>query len=598
MTDELLKSDFSPYSEAAWLEAISVALKGGTVDDLKTSEIGGLSRQPLYRRDDIETANDPSGLPGHAPFIRGSQSSRDKHLPWQIAQRYRPGRRGHANRDLLTDLNGGVSTILLDLSSQTAPDLAQLDKLFAGVMLDIAPLALAPGIAISKAQEVMDHLWSAQSINEEDQLGYLNADPIGAAMVVNETINLDLVASSLNWGKNKPKVKLLCASGLPYQAAGAGEADELALTMATLVSYIDTALASGFTAQQIAERTVVAIAADLDFFATIAKIRAARLMWSQIFSAYDVKAVAPFIISETSERSFSTVDPWVNILRATVSSCAAAVAGADMLTVAPCTSVAEGDNDLSRRVARNTQIIMQEESHLGHVMDPAGGSWYVEKLTQDLALQAWNKFQTLEAEGGLIKALETGSVANTLKTAREERMQKINTRAMALIGVSEFPNIDEAPLAPRPQDPSGAFAPSRLAEAFEKLRQRAEPVKPKVFLAALGTPARATARVNFAANIYAVGGVQTITGEGGDDVKEIASAFQKSGAKIACICGAETDYDISAEALAKALKAVGAVHIAMAGKPRAIGEIDNYCYAGCDTLSFAEVIHASLGLEA
>ncbi len=597
MTDHLLKSDFPVYDEATWLAAVSAALKGGSVDDLVSREVDGLTRQPLYTQANAPIAAAAHGTPGHHPYIRGSQSQRDPHLPWHIAQRYIPGRKGADNRSMLLDLTGGVSAILLDLS-QGVISQQQADKLFGGVMLDIAPLAMTPGINIEDAQALFDALWAAQNITVDQQRGFLNADPIGAAITAGAPPSVDTVASILAWGKDRPQLRLLTASGIPYHAAGAGEALELALMAASLVSYIEAGIDAGESASTLAQKTTLSVAADIDFFATIAKLRAARLIWSQICTAYDIADTPPYIIAEISERSFSTIDPWVNILRATVACCGAAIGGADMVVVAPCTAVSDGDNDLSRRIARNTQIIMQEESHLGHVIDPAGGSWYIERLTQDLAETAWKSFQSIEAAGGLLAQLKAGSIATTIKKVATDRFAKNNKRSEALIGVSEFPNLEEAPLTARAPHGVGDFREARLAESFEALRQRAEPVKPKVFLAAIGTPARATARVNFAANIYAVGGVASLIGDGGTDVDAIATAFKNSGAKIACICGADVDYDSYAEALAQALKAAGAVHIALAGKSREIDEIDAYCFAGCNALGFAETIHTTLGLGA
>jgi methylmalonyl-CoA mutase len=597
MTDHLLKSDFPAYDEATWLFAVSAALKGGHVDDLISREVDGLVRQPLYTQTNTHIAESTRGAPGQSPFIRGSQPERDAHLPWHIAQRYIPGRKGSDNRSMLLDLTGGVSAILLDLS-QASLSQKDADKLFGGVMLDIAPLAMTPGVNIEGAQSLFDALWAAQNITADQQHGYLNADPIGAAITAGIDPSLDMVADILAWGKDRPQLRLLSASGIPYHAAGAGEALELALMAASLVSYINAGIEAGESAATLIQKTCLSVAADIDFFATVAKLRAARLIWSQICDAYGVKDAAPYIISEISERSFSTIDPWVNILRATIACCGAAIGGADMVVVAPCTAVSDGDNDLSRRIARNTQIIMQEESHLGHVMDPAGGSWYIESLTQDLAETAWRQFQSIEADGGLLKQLKSGQIAATIKKLAADRFAENSKRAQALIGVSEFPNLEEAPLTARAAHGTGDFREARLSESFEALRQRAEPVKPKVFLAAIGTPARATARVNFAANIFAIGGVASLIGDGGTDYNAIAQAFRDSGAKIACICGADAEYDAHGEALAQALQAAGAVHITLAGKPRNIAEVDAYCFAGCDALAFAQTIHQTLGLGA
>jgi methylmalonyl-CoA mutase len=233
---------------------------------------------------------------------------------------------------------------------------------------------------------------------------------------------------------------------------------------------------------------------------------------------------------------------------------------------------------------------LQEESHIGQVTDAAGGSYYVEQLTEDLAKAAWIIFQDIEATGGLSAAIADGRLDAAIASQRATFDAAMDTRAHAMVGVSEFPNLDEAPLEAETQ---GHY---RLSHGFEALRQAAQKSKPKVFLACLGDMASFTPRANFATNLYAAGGLHAVLSEGGTDAQAIAEAFQKSTAKIAVICGSDEDYEAHAPALAAALKAAGVVHLALAGKPREISEVDDYCFAGCQALSYLTNIHAKLGL--
>jgi len=286
----------------------------------------------------------------------------------------------------------------------------------------------------------------------------------------------------------------------------------------------------------------------------------------------------------------------VNILRATVSSMAAGIAGVDMMSVAPCTATSISDNELTRRIARNTQIILQEESHIGRVADAAGGSWYVEALTQDLARQAWALFQEIEAGGGLAVALAKGDMGAAIENQRTAYRKSVDLRVKPLVGVSEFPNIDEAPLNERPHHNAGGLGAYRFAEDFEALRMAAQKSKPKVFMACIGDTASFTPRLNFAANLYAAGGLHAVNGKGGTDIDAIVQEFSQSNAKIAVICGSDKDYETHAADLAQALHAAGTQHLALAGKAREITAIDDYCYAGGAALSLLSRIHEKLGL--
>ena len=573
MSDLKLGNDFGAPSQADWLGAVEAALRGKAADTLNSQDLAGFSRQPLYR----ETTTD-SGLPGFVPFTRGARAVNQKYLPWHIAQRAVIGRKGVDNEALLTDLSGGVSAIMLDFSQQSA-DTDALDKLLNGVMLDIAPLSLA-NASLDDAQAVLALL---DKRTTADVPLYLNLSPFTDDKAVDYTA-LPAIAAA------RPSLRLLTANGAAFHAKGAGVPQELGWMLASITAYLRELEAVGMEAVDALPKITLTLAADVDMFASLAKMRAARLLFANIAEAVGVAEAVPQIHAESSLRAFADIDPWVNILRATAAALGAGIAGVDMMTIAPCTATSASDNTLTRRIARNTQIILQEESHIGHVADAAGGSWYIEELTQQLAEAAWAEFQSIEAAGGLVAALENGTIEAALSAQVEAYQNAIDKRAMPLVGVSEFPNLDEAPLEPSNN------ADYRHAQGFEALRHAAQKAKPKVFMACIGEMAEFTPRLNFAANLYAAGGLHAVNGEGGTDSAAIAEAFQKSNAKIAVICASDEAYEAHAEAVAGALKAAGATHIALAGKPRDSADIDDYCFAGCAALSFLTTIHAKLGL--
>lgn len=588
MTDLKLDANFPEPSQADWLAAVESALKGKSAETLNSTDLAGFTRQPLYNESHSATASDEAGLPGFAPFTRGAQAVNNKFLPWHIAQRAVIGRANADNAAIRNDLDGGVSAITLDFSEKTL-EADALDDLLDGVMLDIAPLNIVPGKnGMNAIQPILD-LFEKRAL-AADAVGFLNADPLAAKAQYDDCGDIDYDALP-RLASARPGMRLMTSSGAAYHALGASVPQELGWMLAGLTAYIGALETAGMDATEALSKITLTVAADVDFFATLAKIRAARLLFANIAEAIGAADVRPQIHAETSLRAFSDVDPWVNILRATAASMGAGIAGVDLMTVPPCTASSATDNQLTRRIARNTQIILQEESHIGQVTDAAGGSWYVEQLTRELAEAGWAEFQAIEAAGGLQTAIDDGTIAAALKAQTDAYQAAVDKRALPLVGVSEFPNIDEVPL-----ETAANAAGYRHAQGFEALRLAAQKAKPKVFLACIGEMADFTPRANFATNLYNAGGLTAVAGEGGTDAAAIAAAFKQSSAKIAVICGSDKDYDAHADALAAALAGAGATHIALAGKPRDNAHIDDYCFAGCAALTYLTNIHAKLGL--
>ena len=590
--------------ESDWLAMAEAALRGQSVDSLTSHEADGLTRQPLYSEARNPTNHNPSGLPGFAPFMRGTQAVNNKFRAWHIARHITLGRDGAGNTDILADLDGGVSALMLDPNGQIfTPEI--LHDLLKNVMLDIVPIALMAGDNIDNAGTLLAFLdthKSSKTSPKAEMSGFINHDPYPALLHNKSTAAPD-ISALFKRAAHHQNIGLLAANGYGWRGQGAGTAQEIGLALATMSQHLRDGEAANIAPDMALSRMTLTLAAETDFFVTIAKMRAARFVWHNFAKALGAKAaqIKPRLHAITDLRSFSDIDPWVNILRATTASMGAGIAGVDWLSVMPCSASSAADNDLTRRIARNTHIILQEESHIGHVSDAAGGSWYVEQLTRDVAAAAWQEFQKIEASGGLAKALRGTMLDDALAAQREAMAKQADNRAMPLIGVSEFPDIEAAPLPPSISP--YASKQFRLAAPFEALRRAAQPAKPKVFQACIGKMADFSPRADFAANFYAAGGIHTIAstestgGAGGTDVAAIADNFKKSGAKIAVICGTDADYETYAAPLAAALLEAGAIHLALAGQPRNIDGIAAYCFAGGAMLAFLQEVHARLGLE-
>ncbi|HMK70160.1 MAG TPA: methylmalonyl-CoA mutase family protein, partial [Xanthobacteraceae bacterium] len=365
------------------------------------------------------------------------------------------------------------------------------------------------------------------------------------------------------------------------------------------------------------------LSADADQFLTIAKFRALRKLWGRVEASCGLEPEPAFVSAETAWRMMAQRDPHVNILRAAIAVSAAALGGADAITVLPFTIARGLPEHFARRVARNTQLILIEEAHLANVADPAAGSGAVEDLTDQICQKAWALFRDIEAAGGVAAALENGLIQRQVAAVRGKRQTALALRRDALTGVSIFPNLHEATVAvgagadqknsPPRRGRSEAFvfpplSAIRLAEPFEALRDASDRVlaatgaRPGILLANLGSPAESNARATFAKNFFEAGGIEPVGSEN-LDVTALAAAYKAAGTALVCLCSTDKVYDKQAPAAAGALKAAGARHIYLAGRPgdreaawRTAG-VQSFIYEGCDALATLKNAYDILGIE-
>jgi methylmalonyl-CoA mutase len=381
----------------------------------------------------------------------------------------------------------------------------------------------------------------------------------------------------------------------------------LAFVLSTALAYLRALEAEGVSLDAARRMIFFRLSADADQFLTIAKFRSLRKLWARIEAACELAPEPAFVSAETAWRMMARRDPHVNILRATIAVFAAALGGANGITVLPFTSALGLPDRFARRIARNTQLVLLEESHLGKVTDPAAGSGVVEELTDQLCRAAWVLFQEIEAAGGIAAALAGGLIQQRVADVRAKRAAAVARRQDALTGVSIFPNVAEAEAtvdlpAPARRALAGGLQPIRLAEPFEALRDASDRLlattgaRPKIFLATLGTQAEFTARAIFAKNFFEVGGIEAVGGET-IELRALAAAFKASGAVLVCLCSSDKVYEKQAAEAALALKGVDARHIYLAGRPReqetalkAAG-VQSFVYEGCDALATLQTAH-------
>ncbi|MEW6072662.1 MAG: methylmalonyl-CoA mutase family protein [Planctomycetota bacterium] len=408
-------------------------------------------------------------------------------------------------------------------------------------------------------------------------------------------------------------------STLPYHEAGATPLQELALALASGIAVLRHLEAAGIAPANGAARIAFRFAVDRDVFAEIAKLRAARALWSRVLAACGVLDPPPMWVHAVgSPRALARRDPWTNVLRGTTQMFAAICGGAGAVTALPFDSAGGAPSELGLRLARNTLAILVEESRLGRVIDPAGGSWYVEERTEAMARGAWEELRSLEAAGGLPAALLSGEVRRRLDASWAERRAAIAHRRLPITGVSEFPAAD-APLRREPVPPPPPPAPGvariaplprrRDAAPFEALRDAADalPARPAIHLANLGPAGEHRSRAIFAASLFRAGGFLIVEEEGTGDAAPAAAAallaarFRASGAGASCLCGADSRYAAAVPGAAAALREAGARPVLLAGRPgereslwRAAG-VDGFVHAGLDMLAVLTDLLAAHG---
>lgn len=569
-------------------------------DALASTTYDGITLHPLYSAGATETA----GYPGAEPFVRGGRPQGTAG-GWDIRQRQIFTDAATANREILADLGGGVTSLWLQLSEALLPPKALSDALH-DVHLDMIGVVLDAGAEFAEAAETFLAVAADQGVAPAALSGNLGADPISVqARTGAPGDRAAAVELARRCSADYQGLRAIVVDGLPYHDAGGSDAEELGCSLAAGVTYLRWLTEAGVDVGTAAGQLEFRYAATTDQFATIAKLRAARRLWAQVarHSGVSEAGRAQEQHAVTSSAILTRRDPWVNMLRTTIAAFAAGVGGAHSVTVQPFDSAIGLPDAFARRIARNTQLLLLEESHLAQVIDPAGGSWYVETLTSELARKAWEWFQRIEEAGGLPAALSSGLVAERLDATWQRRREEIAHRRDPITGVSEFPNLGEPALEREsaPEEPAGGLPRVHYAQDFETLRDAADSAlarnghRPTVFLATLGPLAAHTARASFAQNLFSAGGLASVDAGATESADDVVTAFRESGTSIACLCSSDKLYAERAAETAQALKAAGAEYVLLAGKPGDPPDgVDGFVHAGGNALEVLRDLHRRL----
>jgi methylmalonyl-CoA mutase len=612
MPDDLpLAAEFPAATSEQWRKLVEGVLKGAPFDSrLVAKTYDGLAIQPLYGRK--AQARPLGGRPPAAP--------------WSVMQRVDHPDPAAANAEALHDLENGATGLSVIFAGAVGAYGYGLPASEEAIARALEGIHLDAGIALDfdlgpQAQDTR-RLLAALVKRRGGAPAATNVrfgfDPIGAAAIGG--------ANPLRWNDGgatfNTAISDLAAHGFrgPFARAdgriihnaGGSEAQELAYVLAVAVEYLRALETGGIALDAARGMIYFHLAADADQFLTIAKFRALRMLWARVEDACKLAPVPPFAAAETAWRMITKRDPYVNMLRATIAVVGAGLGGADAITVLPFTMALGLPERFARRIARNTQLVLLEESNLAKVTDPAAGAGGVEELTEQLCRAAWTQFQEIERAGGAWAALEQAMIQNKIAAVRAERQAAVARRQDALTGTSDFPDLAEAPVSVLDVPAVGlpSLSPStlgplpciRLAEPFEQLRDASDQMlartgaRPKIFLANLGSPADFTARASFARNFFAAGGIDVAGDDGFATRDEMIEAFKASGAKLACLCSSDEVYAREATAAAHALRRAGAL-VWIAGRPGALeteltqAGVSAFVFAGCDALAALRTAH-------
>jgi methylmalonyl-CoA mutase len=612
MTDELpLGSEFPPATREQWRKLVEAAIKGGSFESrLVTRTYDDLRIEPLY--------------PAHRqsvpiPFPRSGSA-------WTIMQRLDHPNPADANAEAVHDVANGATGLSLVFAGGAGAygyglpvEEQAISRALEGVdlrriVLDVDCHAMPADMANMVAAALKRGSIAATEVDIRfglDPIGAMAAS--GGATLASDTIGSALCGAVSELSGQGFRGPFAVADGRLVHNAGGSEAQELAYALAVAVEYLRMLEGAGIALAAVRAMLYFRLTVDAGQFLTISKLRALRKLWARVEQTCSLRPAPIVIAAETAWRMMARRDPYVNMLRTTVAVGSAGLGGADSITVLPFTMALGLPERFARRIARNTQLILSEESNLAKVADPAAGAGGIETITEQLCRASWKEFQEIESAGGVRAALERGLIQQKIAGVRAHRERAVATRKDAITGTSTFPDLAELPVAvaevaPRAvpvHESAPLFAPLpsiRLAQPFEELRDASDRMlarhgaRPQIFLACLGEASDFAARANFAKNLFAAGGIEAIGGEAVRGNKAMIGAFRSHNVRFACLCSSDEIYAREGTGAVQALCSAGAT-VWLAGRPdtnedelRKAG-VCGFVFAGCDALAELRKAH-------
>lgn len=597
---ELLFDQFPPVSTEEWKAKVEADLKGAPFDKKlvwRTNE--GFNVQPMYRAEDIADLKTTDSLPGEYPFVRGTRTDND----WLTRQDIIAASAKEANEKALDVLNKGVNSLGFKIKDATAEELSTL---LAGISAGAVEVnfSCCPRKSVEFAKILVAYIKANKLENEFH--GSIDFNPFKKALKHGVAFPGDMVAMAkemLETVKDVPGLKVLSVNSDMLANAGAYIFQELGYALSWGAQWLTMLTDAGLDAAQVAPRIKFNMGVSSNYFMELAKFRAARMLWAQIVKQYGVSddLCKMAVHASTSRYNQTIYDAHVNLLRSQTETMSAALAGVDSITTVPFDTPYQTPDDFSERIARNQQFLLKEESHLDKVVDPAGGSYYVETLTVSIAAEAWKLFLAVEDKGGFLAEINNGEIQKAVRETSEKRHTDVARRKEILLGTNQYPNINEMAADKirtsegcgcgcAKEEAEGEGLPTaRAASDFEALRLATEAAanRPKVFMLTIGNLAMRLARAQFSTNFFGCAGYEIIDNLGFDTVENGVDEALAKGADIIVLCSSDDEYATLAPEAFKYLD--GRAQFVVAGAPactddlKAIG-INDFVHVRCNVL--------------
>lgn len=583
---EKLFTEFPPVPTEKWEEVITADLKGADYERKLVWRTGeGFNVRPYYRAENLEGIKFLGSQAGEFPYVRGTRT----HNRWRVHQTVSVVCPKEANAEALKILNAGVDSIGFCIASETF-SAADLDTLLAGICIAAVEITFCGQKTADVAELVLAKI-EKEGVAKEDARIAFCIDPLvknlsskGDFCSPNGEKCIARIAELIRKTKEYRHIRIVTVSGRIFGNAGSTIVEELAFTLSAGHDYLVRLTDAGLTVEEAACKLRFAFSVSSNYFMEIAKFRAARMLWANIVKSYDPEkncACKMYIHAETSKWNQTVYDPYVNMLRGTTEAMSAAIGGVHSLEVTPFDASFENPTEFSKRIARNVELLLKHEAHFDQVVDPAGGSYYIENLTQSIAAEAWKLFLEIEEKGGYTEAYKAGFIVERVKASAAAKDKNIATRRQILLGANQYPNFTEvagkevtAETVTRKQAEGNVLMPYRGAMAFEEMRLHVDRSgkEPKAFMLTCGNLSMARARSQFSCNFFACAGIKVIDNTYFKSIEEGVKAALESKAQIVVVCASDDDY---AEAAPKIKELLGGKAIlVVAGAPACAPELE------------------------
>ncbi|MEH7236994.1 methylmalonyl-CoA mutase family protein [Bacillus sp. JJ1562] len=628
-SNEYQNITFPSIDYETWKQEAEKSLKGKPIEKLHKQTYENITLKPIYTKEDVQQISFLKDMPGEGSRVRGSEPTGYVNCPWHVSQEIDVKTLEDFNTALKDALQNGQTMIHFTLQTQINPaeglalhNEEDIAKAFDGISLSNTP------VLIDAKTDLLAFLPLVHSYAKTDSLtGTIGMDPLAilvekGQLPIKPEVGYDQLAESVKWVKeNQSNLRTIFVKGDPYHNGGANAVQELGFAIGTGIEYLSELLERGLTVDEIASSMTFSFSIGSNVFMEIAKLRAAKILWTTIIEAYggNEDSSKLHIHARTSAFTKTIHDPYVNILRSTIEAFSAIVGGIDSLHVSAFDEPVKDSDSFSRRIARNTQSILREESFLNKVIDPAGGSWYVESLTNELADKAWELLNEIESQGGMLEALKAGSVQESITSVLLERQKNVNHRKDRIVGTNMYANILEKPIChKKTKEKEGSIeaaisikriTPVRLSESFEQIRQASESYlqtfgeRPKVGLLNLGPIPEHKPRADFITGFFESGGFQVVKNDGYLSAENAIEGANAMNLTTYIICGKDETYkELVTDICSELKKSNPDTRLFIAGKQENeefyinIG-INDFIHIGTDCFQFIHQLQQEMGVR-